>query len=111
MTSPPSHVNTPMTTLALVLGSGRMTVLTDKRRMSTGESFFRTPPLSVGRLINPLCPFLGSLHDPIEDHGEESDGETLLHFVHAGVPEQAHDSIDEGWKTYYWDPIKKAIES
>ena len=42
---------------------------------------------------------------------EESDGETLLHFVHAGVPEQAHDSINEGWRTYYWDPIQKALES
>ena len=42
---------------------------------------------------------------------EESDGETLLHFVHVGVPEEAHDSIDEGWKTYYWDPIEKALEA
>ena len=42
---------------------------------------------------------------------EEDNGETLLHFVHAGVPEQAHDSINEGWKTHYWDPMEKALES
>ena len=41
---------------------------------------------------------------------EEDSGETLLHFVHAGVPEQNHDSIDEGWKTHYWDPMKKALD-
>ena len=42
---------------------------------------------------------------------EEDGDETLLQFVHAGVPEQAHDSINEGWRTYYWDPIEKALES
>ena len=42
---------------------------------------------------------------------DEDDGETLLHFVHAGVPDKAHESIDEGWKTHYWDPMKKALES
>ena len=42
---------------------------------------------------------------------DEDGDETLLHFVHAGVPEQAYDGINEGWKKYYWDPIKKAIGS
>ena len=42
---------------------------------------------------------------------EESDGQTKLSFVQAGVPSDMFDSINDGWRTYYWEPIAKALES
>jgi activator of HSP90 ATPase len=42
---------------------------------------------------------------------EESDGQTKLSFVQAGVPSDMFDSINDGWRTYYWEPIAKALEN
>ncbi len=41
---------------------------------------------------------------------EESGGQTEMHFTQAGVPPDSFDSINEGWRTYYWEPIAKALE-
>ena len=42
---------------------------------------------------------------------EESDGQTKLDFTQAGVPSDRFDSISDGWRTYYWEPITKALEN
>ncbi|MCH8870199.1 MAG: SRPBCC domain-containing protein [Chloroflexi bacterium] len=41
---------------------------------------------------------------------EEENGETRLSFVQAGVPASAYESINDGWRTYYWGPMSKALE-
>lgn len=41
---------------------------------------------------------------------EEENGETQLSFVQAGVPASAYESINDGWRTYYWGPMSKALE-
>ena len=33
--------------------------------------------------------------------------ETTLLFDHTGFPEGDHDSLDGGWHTHYWEPLKK----
>ncbi len=35
---------------------------------------------------------------------------TLLEFTHEGVPEEVAESISQGWKDYYWIPMKKLLE-
>ena len=42
---------------------------------------------------------------------EESDGQTKLSFTQAGIPSDRFDSINDGWRTYYWEPIAKALEN
>ncbi len=37
-------------------------------------------------------------------------GKTKLSFVQTGVPAECADSIAEGWKEYYWKPMKKMLE-
>jgi activator of HSP90 ATPase len=37
---------------------------------------------------------------------EEVEDGTHLTFVQTGVPDEAYDSIDEGWGKYYWTPMK-----
>jgi hypothetical protein len=32
-------------------------------------------------------------------------------MVHANVPEQDHDGVTQGWKDYYWLPMKKYLKS
>lgn len=32
---------------------------------------------------------------------------TQLHFFHSHVPDKAVKSITEGWKSFYWEPMKK----
>ena len=34
---------------------------------------------------------------------------TKLVFTHEGVPMENYKSINSGWKTYYWDKIKKGL--
>ena len=41
---------------------------------------------------------------------DEEDGGTRLSFIQAGVPADKYDSITEGWSTYYWVPMSKALE-
>ena len=36
-----------------------------------------------------------------------SDGGTLLTFTQKGVPEEQYNDISQGWKDYYWTPLKK----
>ena len=35
---------------------------------------------------------------------------TLLKFVQTGVPEAAYDSIKDGWREYYWKPMRDMLE-
>jgi activator of HSP90 ATPase len=36
-------------------------------------------------------------------------GGTVLTFTHVGIPAKNAKSINQGWKTHYWSPLKKAI--
>ncbi len=38
------------------------------------------------------------------------EGRTVLDFKQEGVPEAAFDEISEGWKEYYWAPMRKMLE-
>jgi len=35
---------------------------------------------------------------------------TYLNFTQSGVPEEDLESIAQGWKDYYWEPMKKVFE-
>jgi activator of HSP90 ATPase len=35
---------------------------------------------------------------------------TYLNFTQSGVPEDKADEIAQGWKDYYWEPMKKILE-
>jgi activator of HSP90 ATPase len=35
--------------------------------------------------------------------------DTLLHAVHAGVPDREYDDLDKGWHQNYWEPMKKLL--
>lgn len=37
--------------------------------------------------------------------------DTVLHLVHANVPEQDHEGVTDGWKTCYWLPMKEYLKS
>jgi activator of HSP90 ATPase len=41
---------------------------------------------------------------------ESTDEGTLIKFTHVDVPEGALESVEEGWKSYYWDPLKELLE-
>ncbi len=36
---------------------------------------------------------------------------TILTFTHVGVPASCAASISQGWKAYYWKPMKEMLES
>jgi uncharacterized protein YndB with AHSA1/START domain len=38
-------------------------------------------------------------------------GKTRITFTHLGVPASSRADIDEGWRTYYWKPLKAYLES
>jgi activator of HSP90 ATPase len=38
-------------------------------------------------------------------------GGTMLILDHAGFPEGERDHLDSGWKTMYWEPLKKYLSS
>jgi activator of HSP90 ATPase len=37
-------------------------------------------------------------------------GGTQLAFTQTGVPEDQYESISQGWRDYYWKPMKKMLE-
>jgi activator of HSP90 ATPase len=37
-------------------------------------------------------------------------GGTILTFTQTGVPTARFKSINQGWKQYYWQPLKRALE-
>ena len=37
---------------------------------------------------------------------ESQGADTLLHAIHANLPDNAADSIDSGWHKMYWEPIR-----
>lgn len=41
---------------------------------------------------------------------EKVKNSTKLIFTHSGVPTEAYKDIKQGWKEYYWDPMKKFLE-
>jgi activator of HSP90 ATPase len=41
---------------------------------------------------------------------EEARGGTRLAFRQSGVPEAHYDSINQGWRDYYWEPMRKMVE-
>ena len=41
---------------------------------------------------------------------KEIKGATRLTFTHTGVPAEHASSISQGWKDYYWKPLKKFLE-
>ena len=42
---------------------------------------------------------------------EKKGADTIVHMVHANVPEQAYSGIKKGWDDYYWKPWKKYLNS
>ena len=38
------------------------------------------------------------------------EGGTQLIFTQTGVPEDQYDSISQGWRDYYWKPMKEMLE-
>jgi len=41
---------------------------------------------------------------------KETPGGTNLTFTQTGVPEDQHDAISQGWRDYYWAPLKEMLE-
>ena len=41
---------------------------------------------------------------------KEINGKTRLRFFHTGIPEQYASEIEQGWKEYYWEPMKEMLE-
>ena len=42
---------------------------------------------------------------------EKKGKDTLIHMVHANVPDHAYKGIKSGWNDYYWKPWKKYLNS
>jgi activator of HSP90 ATPase len=40
---------------------------------------------------------------------EESQGGTKLTFTQSDVPEERYEDISQGWKDYYWQPMKEML--
>ena len=41
---------------------------------------------------------------------KEVSGSTRLTFTQTGVPEEFYDDIRQGWRDYYWEPMKEMLE-
>ena len=41
---------------------------------------------------------------------EPNDKGTLIKFSHVDIPEASYESVNEGWDTYYWEPLKEMFE-
>lgn len=41
---------------------------------------------------------------------KEVDAGTRLTFTQTAVPEEHYDDISQGWRDYYWPPMKKMLE-
>lgn len=39
-------------------------------------------------------------------HFEQMGDDTMLHAIHANVPDNAFDGLDAGWHKMYWEPFK-----
>jgi uncharacterized protein YndB with AHSA1/START domain len=39
-----------------------------------------------------------------------SSGGTRLTFTQSGVPEDQYEDVSQGWKDYYWEPMKLMLE-
>ena len=37
-------------------------------------------------------------------------GKTHLTFTQSGVPEEFYDDVSQGWRDYYWTPLKQMLE-
>lgn len=42
---------------------------------------------------------------------EPNGKDTILHMIHAGVPEKEKEDLDQGWKEHYWKPMKKHLSA
>ena len=42
---------------------------------------------------------------------KEAKGGTELTMIHSGVPEEVAEDISQGWKDYYWEPMKKYFKT
>lgn len=40
----------------------------------------------------------------------EVEGGTRLTFTQSGVPEEQYEDVSQGWKDYYWEPMKAMLE-
>lgn len=40
----------------------------------------------------------------------KTDAGCTLVFTQTGVPVEHHASVNEGWRTFYWSPMKKALK-
>ncbi len=41
---------------------------------------------------------------------KQIDGRTRLTFTQSGVPSEQYDDISQGWRDYYWTPLKAMLE-
>lgn len=41
---------------------------------------------------------------------KEVKGEIRLTFTQSGVPEERYDDVSQGWRDYYWAPMKQMLE-
>ena len=41
---------------------------------------------------------------------KEIDGSTRLTFTQTGVPEESYQDVSQGWRDYYWEPMKEMLE-
>lgn len=41
---------------------------------------------------------------------KEIDGSTRLTFTQTGVPEESYQDVSQGWRDYYWKPMKEMLE-
>ena len=41
---------------------------------------------------------------------KEIPGGMRLNFTQTGVPEKFYDDISQGWRDYYWEPMKEMLE-
>ncbi len=41
---------------------------------------------------------------------EEAGDRTRLTFTQTGVPEEEYEDVSQGWRDYYWEPMKEMLE-
>jgi len=41
---------------------------------------------------------------------EKVRGGTKLSFTHKGVPDDQYEDLKQGWKDFYWEPMKRMLE-
>ena len=41
---------------------------------------------------------------------KEVEGGTRLTFTQTGVPEEQSEDVSQGWRDYYWEPMKEMLE-